>query len=257
VGAGESIGEWAWVREAVTTMLESDREPAETEWLEHARDYFLIWTGTPDVARVEHLRANSRKDNDLQGVRSTSSVLSRIAFAAGEPARALELLEPFLHDPALAGAWDFEWFGRVALAAGRPDVGHQILEFVGSGPGGVVDHHLEVLRAGLAAIEGRRDDALALYRSALAGYRSFGVRFSLALTIVDMARLLGPDDPAVRSVIDEAREILEELGARNVLAMLDGLEADGAKARQRQSMVTTSIGSDRPLSSSLRTPEER
>ena len=88
------------------------------------------------------------------------------------------------------------------------------------------------------------------------------MRFSVANTIIDMAKLLGADDPAVRSVIDEARGILEELDARNVLAALDALEAgvakvDATSARQRQSMVTTSMGSDRPLSSSLRTPEER
>lgn len=204
----------------------------------------------------------ARKDNDLQGVRSLSSVLARIAFAAGDHARALRLVEPFLHDPALASAWDFEWIGRFALLAGRPEIGRQLLERVGAGPGGVVDHHLEMFRAGLAAIEGRRDDAVALYRSGLAGYRSFGVQFSQALTIIDMARLLGTDDPAVRSVVDEARGILEELGARNVLAMLEALEAKSgtdaaAGARQRQAMVTTSMGSERPLSSSLRTPEER
>jgi class 3 adenylate cyclase len=257
IGAGESIGEWAWVRDAVSTMLEGDPERDETEWLEHCRDYFSIWTGTPDVGRVEHLLATYRKDNDLQGVRNLSSVLARSAFVAGDPARAVELLEPFLRDASLASAWDFEYFGRFALWAGRPDAARQILELVGAGPGGATDHHIEVLRAGLAVIEGRRDDAVALYRSGLAGYRSFGLRFSLALTIIDMARLLGPDDPAVRSVIDEARGILEGLGARNPLAMLDAVEADAAAGRQRQSIVTTSIGSDRPLSSSLRTPEDR
>jgi class 3 adenylate cyclase/tetratricopeptide (TPR) repeat protein len=261
VGAGESLGEWAWVRDAVSTMLEGDRERSEIEWLEYCRDYFNIWTGTPDIARINHLLATARKDNDLQGIRTLSSVMSRYAFVAGNPARALELVEPFLQDPALVGAWDFEYFGRFALLAGRPDVARQLLERAGAGPGGVVDHHLDVLRAGLAAVEGRRDDAVVLYRSGLAGYRSFGLRFSLALTILDMAKLLGPEDPAVRPVIDEARGILEELGARNLLAQLDALEAPvGAatgNARQRQSIVTTSIGSDRPLSSSLRTPDDR
>jgi class 3 adenylate cyclase len=262
VGAGEPTGEWVWVREAIGAMLEGERERAETEWLEHCRDFASVWTGTPDVARVEHLLANARKDNDLQGVRNLPSVLARFAFAAGDPLRSLQLVEPFLHDPVLPGAWDFEWFCRFAVRAGRPDVGRQLLELAGAGPGGVVDHHLEVLRAGLAAIEGRREDAVALYRSGLAGYRSFGLRFSLAVTILDMATLLGADDPVVRSLLEEARGILEDLEARNVLAMLDALEAgsDNAgatKARQRQSIVTTSIGSDRPLSSSLRTPDER
>ncbi|MEA2674574.1 MAG: hypothetical protein QOI92_1766, partial [Chloroflexota bacterium] len=257
VGAGESLGEWIWVHDAVSTMLEGDQDRVETEWLEFSRDYFSIWTGSPDVARIERLMTMARQDADLQSVRNLSSTLAKIAFAAGEPGRALGIVEPFLRETSLGNAWDFEWFGRYALLAGKADVGRRILEHVGAGPGGAIDHHLDALRAGLAALDGRRDDAVALYRSALAGYRSFGMRFSLANTIIDMAKLLGADDPAVRSVIDESRGILEELGAVTLLAHLNALGPDAGAARQRQSMVTTSIGSDRPLSSSLRTPEER
>ena len=76
-----------------------------------------------------------------------------------------------------------------------------------------------------------------LYRAALAGYRTYGLRFTLALTIFDMAKLLGIDDPAVRSVLDEGREILEELGARNVLGAARrprGRRARGGRVRDRR-----------------------
>jgi class 3 adenylate cyclase/tetratricopeptide (TPR) repeat protein len=257
VAAAEALGEWTWVHDAVATMLEGDRERDEIQFLEHLSEYFDVWTGTPDKTRAERLLATARKDNDLQGVRSMSSVLSRHAYVAGDPARALALIEPFMADATLAMSWDFEYFGRYALASGRVDLAKRVLAVVGSGPGGASDHHLEALRAGIAAVEGRRDDAITSYRSAFAGFRALGLRFSLALSVVDMARLLGVDDPGVRSVIDEARTILEDLGASNVLAMLDALGTGAAPKGQRQSMVTTSIGSDRPFSNSLRTPEDR
>jgi tetratricopeptide (TPR) repeat protein len=252
VGAAEPLGEWTWLRETVSAMLEDENERDEREWLEFTRDYFTAWTGQPDVASVERLLANARRDNDYQSEQNLSDFLARAAFASGDAARALALSEPFLRDGAGGEILEFDFVGRYALHAGRADTALDVLELIGSGPGGVADHQIEALRAGLAALEGRRDDAVALYRSALAGFRSFGLRFSLALAIFDMAHLLGPGDPAVRSVIDEGRAILEELGAHTLLARMDDL-----RSRQRQSIVTTSIGSERPLSSSLRTPEAR
>jgi hypothetical protein len=54
------------------------------------------------------------------------------------------------------------------------------------------------------------------------------------LTVLDMAKLLGSDDPAVKSVLPEARATLEELGAAALLARLDELtvaDANGAVSR--------------------------
>jgi len=267
VGAAEPLGEWVWLREAITGLLEGEREDGEREWLEWTRDYCTVWTGQPDIQRAERILAIARRDDDFQSDRNISGFLARDAFARGDAVGALELIEPFFRDATLAEIVEFDAAGRYALHAGRLEIARRLIDLVGQGPGGAADHHLEALRAGVAVLEGRRDDAIALYRSALAGYRSFGMRFTVALTIFDMAFLLGPDDPAVRSVIGECRGILEELEARTLLDRLDSIGAgtDGASVRagaaatrsQRQSIVTTSIGSDRPLSSSERTPAER
>ncbi len=115
--------------------------------------------------------------------------------------------------------------GRFALHGGRPDIARHLIELVRNPFGGVVDHDLATLHAGIAAAEGRTADALALYRSAIGGYREAGCRFDVALTIFDMARLIGPDEPAVNASIPEAREILESLEARPLIERLDALMA--------------------------------
>lgn len=260
--AAEPLGEWAWLHEAVSAMLDGEREQADVEWLESVRDYFTVWTGGPDVMRAERLLAVAQRDNDFQSERNLASFLARCAFAAGDTARALELSEPFFRQAAGDQTFGFEAISRYALHLGNLDVARRVSETVGSGPGGAADHHLEVLHAGIAVLEGRRDDAVTMYRAALSGYRSFGLRFSFALAVLDMATFLGLDDPAVRSVIDEGRAILEELGARMLLERLDALGTGGPAVapgvgRQRRSVSTTSVGSDSPLSSSLPTPEQR
>jgi class 3 adenylate cyclase/tetratricopeptide (TPR) repeat protein len=228
VGAAEPLGEWTWLREAVSAMLESDREQDETDWLEGARDFFTVWTGSPDVARAERLLATSVQDNDFQSVRSLASLLGRAAFAAGDAAGALARIEPIYRSATGPESFDFDFACRYALHTGRVDTAKWILEQVGPGSGGAVDHHIEAARAGIAAAEGRRDDALALYRAALAGFRTYGLRFTLALTVLDMAKLLGADDPAVRPLLDEGRSILEELGAQDLIVQLDALGAGGS-----------------------------
>jgi class 3 adenylate cyclase len=243
VSGAEPLGEWVWLGETVAAFLDGERAQDDRDWLESIRDYFTVWTGGPDVARAERLLAIARQDNDFQSERNLASYLARCAFASGDAARALELSEPYIRSARLADITEFDFTGRFALHAGRLDVAHRLLDVVGAGPGGVADHHIEAIQAGIAALEGRRDDAVALFRSALAGYRTFGVRFAFALAAFDMARLLGEDDPAVRSVIDEARAILDELGARPLLDQLDELGGGRSPASghgaKRQPAVTS------------------
>ena len=56
-----------------------------------------------------------------------------------------------------------------------------------------------------------------------------GCRFDVALTILDMVTLIGPDEPAVRSSIPEGREILESLGARLLIERLDAVSSETAR----------------------------
>jgi hypothetical protein len=77
------------------------------------------------------------------------------------------------------------------------------------------------LRAGLAAMEGRRADALAQYREALRGWHDLGLAWDEALTGIDMATLLEPSEPEVRAAAESSREILVRIGAKPYLLRLN------------------------------------
>jgi hypothetical protein len=80
------------------------------------------------------------------------------------------------------------------------------------------------LRAGLAALEGRRADAISGYREALRGWHALGCAFDEALAALDLAILLAPGEREMAeasSVVDSARETLTRLGAGPLLARLD------------------------------------
>lgn len=79
------------------------------------------------------------------------------------------------------------------------------------------------MRAGIAALEGRRGDAIAGYREALRGWRGLGLAFDEAMAALDLAILLAPtarEMPEATAVIEWTRETLSLLGATPLLVRL-------------------------------------
>jgi class 3 adenylate cyclase/predicted ATPase len=84
--------------------------------------------------------------------------------------------------------------------------------------------------AGLLGLDGRVGEAVAAFEEALRPLRESRVRFDLALCLVDVVATLGVEVAAGRAAANEAREILDRLGAVAVLRMLDALESDAVGA---------------------------
>jgi hypothetical protein len=102
------------------------------------------------------------------------------------------------------------------------------------------------LRAGLAALEGRAVDALGQYREVLRGWRDLGLAWDEALTGMDMAILLDPSEPEVRTAAESARQILVRLDAKPYLSRLDA-----AMARSTSAEPSTSRTAERVESRSI------
>ena len=92
-----------------------------------------------------------------------------------------------------------------------------------------------MVEAAVAALAGRRDEAINGYRVALDRYREHGMRFSFALTVLEIATALGPDAVIGLGATEEARDILAELRSEPLLERLDALmgaaSVEGREAR--------------------------
>jgi class 3 adenylate cyclase/tetratricopeptide (TPR) repeat protein len=109
--------------------------------------------------------------------------------------------------------------------------------------GPAIDARRASIRAGLAALDGRPSDALALYRDALRRFRDSGLPLDEAFTAIEMATLLDPAEREVRGAADAAREILIRLGATPFLARLDAAvsrqpEAPASKGSRARDVST-------------------
>ena len=81
--------------------------------------------------------------------------------------------------------------------------------------------YLATIQAGLAALEGRRDEAAAAYRDGIARIRTIGDGFEAARAALDCVLLVGPDHPVSRVLADEARPVFERLRATPYVEHLD------------------------------------
>jgi class 3 adenylate cyclase/tetratricopeptide (TPR) repeat protein len=111
--------------------------------------------------------------------------------------------------------------------------------------GGDVTASRTASRAGIAALEGRIDEAVGGYRQAFQYFRSNGDAFLLAGIELDLVMLLGSAHPAAREAAAEARPIFERIQARAYLERLDAaLEPPptNRKPSERTSLVTEPAG---------------
>ena len=88
--------------------------------------------------------------------------------------------------------------------------------------------------AGVAALEGRRDDAMAAFREARASLERMEQQFAAARVSLDAIILL-PDEPEVRSWSDGARATFDAVRARPYLEKLDEALASARAPAQSRS----------------------
>jgi hypothetical protein len=92
----------------------------------------------------------------------------------------------------------------------------------------LTDCSRRMLLAGLAALDGSAEQAVALFGGAIEGWRELGNIVQLSLCELAFVSLIGAQDSDARAGADEAREIFSRLDAEAFLARLNAAE----RARQ-------------------------
>jgi class 3 adenylate cyclase/tetratricopeptide (TPR) repeat protein len=83
-----------------------------------------------------------------------------------------------------------------------------------------------LMASGIAALEGRRDEAVSGFRASLGWFRDNELWWFLGDAEITAAHALGPDDPESRVMLAESRAIWERLQAVRFLEWIDRLEAE-------------------------------
>jgi class 3 adenylate cyclase/tetratricopeptide (TPR) repeat protein len=233
--AALGAGGWREAREWLDEPLTVDPEARELVITHGLRAIHAALAGddpSADLAVLDELREAGVGRADLSMTFYYEGTPGFLAGVAGDFRTAYDvavacaesdaLNEFYLRERAARAA---AWLGEVALVATQVD-GLRALGYRGRANRA----SLRTAEAGLAALEGRRDAAVATFREAAGRWRDMGCEGALAFALLDAVRLLGPGTSEGREAAVEVRPILERLGSRALLGILDGLEASEGAA---------------------------
>jgi len=216
-------GDWDWL---LATLAEVDTvltERGARRWLRYATDEVEVLRGVDIGARPEERVAIAIQSEDPQELVNGMQMASERDLLNGAVAAAVAWARR-IRDEAnwFSDAWPM--VGRAAVHAGDVELARHALGWMSQRKSaGAVGMGALALGAGIAALEGRRSEAITHYREALDRFRDLGLPYDVALVAFDMAAVLPADEPAVVAAVAEARAILTGLGARPLLARLDEL----------------------------------
>ena len=227
------LGEWDWALAATDEPNVEQLAPEDRATVLRSREEILAARGMPvDDLLAQHERLvlagqdGQQESNVLAGRAAAALAVGRYREAAAGFRRSAEL--NFTNT-----SLDLPRAARALLWAGDLDGVREALTALDAANlhGRVIDLERRAIRAALSAHDGDRDGAGREYAAVLSELNELGLAYKQTHVVLDMALVLGPDDPVVQASVDDARAILERLGARAFSARLDDLMGEAADSR--------------------------
>jgi hypothetical protein len=224
-GLAVRLGEWDWAERELAAVSDLGLEGTDRLLAVVASGTFRALRGAPRQELIDEARSS---DISEVGVRSlVDSLQAHDALAEGRLGDAFDLFTAIRH--ANAGSEDWLWSTHIATwARDRAALSSVRDEFIAAGEHGpIADTLRQLMEAGLAALDGRTDEAVLLYQRSGEAFRELGLRFDVALIGIDMATLLDHSLMEVQQAVQESRVILSELGA---IPFLERLSAEMSRS---------------------------
>lgn len=245
------VGEWDWVDAILDEWLEVESD--EAFWVELHIDRALLQAhrGLDSAAEIDLAARRRATITDPQYESYELFARAVAGLLAGEYAEAIEHAERAVAITGYFTPLAYPVAARAALWAGDASTARRLLEAQTSATywGPVLEADGTRIRAGIAALEGRANEALTGFLDAIRAYEQLALPFEVAAAAVDMAVLLpgaATESPAAAAVVATARETLTRLGAGPFLVRLDG--AGGRDGRRN------GRGEDRVVAAPAATP---
>ena len=222
-------GDWDWALPDLDDLLAGDMEPEDRINMLGSAIAIRGWRGEDVGLLLDEVERLAAEITDYQVQSDAFLTRANVGFAVGDLGTTAATYRRGGALSALNAADSYTMAARASLL--MSDVASAAADLAAIEATGVraqvLDARKSSIRAGLAALDGRPDDALALYADAIRGFRDLGVPLDEAFTAIEMATLLDSALPEVRAAADAAREILTRLRAQPFLDRLDTAMASG------------------------------
>ncbi len=237
-------GEWDWAPPELEELLSADLEREDRIQVLGSLFRIRCWRGEESRELLDEI-------GQLAGPAPEPSVAASVAGAQAERDLALGAFTDgraasrrMAGLSALNAPSAYALAARAALLAGDRAAAAsdlQALEATGM-HGPIIEARRTSIRAGLAALDGRTAESVALYREAIRRFRDAGVPLDEAFTEIEMATFLDPAIPEVAAAVEAGREILSRLGARPFLERLEAAAGRGSPARRERAAPARVLG---------------
>ena len=231
------LGEWDWALAATDEPNVEQLSPADRASVQRSREEIMAARGMP----VDELLAQHERlvvdGHDAQQESNLWAGKAAAAFAAGRYREAAAGWRRSAELNFANTATDLPRAARALLGEGDLDGVRGTLMAIDAAAvhGRVVDLERRALAAALSARDGDRERAANEYSEVLPELAEMGLAYKQALVVVDMALVLGADEPVVQASVEGARAILERLDARAISARLEELMGVAAGSPPRES----------------------
>jgi class 3 adenylate cyclase/tetratricopeptide (TPR) repeat protein len=225
VDSGIQVGEWDALDELLRPALELNLNPDFKLPIDVAMVRLKAYRGEEYQALVDATVARVPA-SDPQSLFGSRRLVADVALAEGDAARAATEIALAIRDaPDAYAPQAFPVHARALLWSGQLPAAREVLEAWPATSGGLLDASRVELEAGIAALEGRADEAAEQFVHAQQRFAETGAVFERAFCQLTMAALLPSARPEVGAAAEDARAVFTRLRAVPFLARLDELLA--------------------------------
>ena len=213
-----SVGDWDWALMQTTEAVESNLDDRAAR-LRRAQVVGL--RGEDSQAEFAQLEEAVAQSTEGQAIASVDEAQAGVALARGETRRALELARRSYERMTGPDSFSVQIASRAAAWLGDAGAVSHALKILEGEPGRVPAVVRREGQAALAALDGRRADALAGFHDAIRRWRELGLEFEAAMCTLNLVTMLGPSEPEVQAAADDAAALFKRVGAKPFQKLLD------------------------------------
>ena len=220
-------GEWDWVVAELDRAIRDEDRNVTDLVLESARAVFHALRGELSAETAASLLQRTADLDDVDTASAAHDLRGMIALAEGRFGDGASAWFAHADDSDLNAPYALPKAGVAAVLARDAAIAQRALDRLATlgVRGRAIETDVAAIRAGIQALGGDHDTALAGFRGAWARYADLGLPWDQGLLALAAATTLGADEPEIAGWLGEARAIFERLRATPMLAMVDRFAA--------------------------------
>jgi hypothetical protein len=244
-------GDWDWVVGELDRAIRDEDRNVTDLFLDQVRATYLALRGVLAPSDFDALKARIADLGDADMDASLHDLLGYLAVADGRFVDASREWITFADGSDLNAPYALPRAGEMAVLGGDAALAKQILDRLGAlgSRGRAIETDISVIRAGVLALDGNVESAMAGYRLAWSRYTDLGLVYDRGLLALVAASTIGPADPEVAGWLGEAREIFDKLRAAPLLKQVDAFTASfwSGRGEASRSVVEDASEAERPV----------